>query len=141
MSWFSNAPRRPASAREWPRPSPCSSRCGRTSTCCRRAEFAQSHVDGHVRIYDYETGAEKGDVHLKAIATDILTVDINGDGRMKFVMGTNDGGVIVIKGKGNDLASRVVYETDSAMGSPIAADLDGDGISEIYVVSGDGNLH
>jgi hypothetical protein len=37
--------------------------------------------------------------------------------------------------------SRVVYETDSAIGSPIAADLDGDGKAEIYVVSGDGNLH
>ncbi len=31
-------------------------------------------------------------------------------------------------------------KTGSAMGSPIAADFDGDGVAEIYVVTGDGNL-
>jgi hypothetical protein len=106
-----------------------------------RLEFAQSHVDGKIRIYDYETGVERAALDLKAIATDILTVDLNGDGRMEFVMGTNDGRLIAIEGGGNDFVARVVYETDSAMGSPIAADLDGDGTSEIYIVSGDGNLH
>ena len=83
-------------------------------------EFAQSHVDGCVRIYDYETGHQRAVIDLYAIATDILSVDINGDGKMEFVTGTNDGRLIAIEWDGNDFVQRVVYETDSAIGSPIA---------------------
>jgi hypothetical protein len=104
-----------------------------------RLEFAQSHVDGCIRIYDYETGAERASIHLHAVATDILSCAQNG--RTAFFTGTNDGRLVKITANGNDFTHETVYETDSAMGSPIAADLNGDGTSEIYVVSGDGNLH
>ncbi|MDP4200462.1 MAG: VCBS repeat-containing protein [Bacteroidota bacterium] len=103
-------------------------------------EFAQAHGDGCVRIYDYTTGVERTCVDLQATATDILTVDFDGDGREEFVFGTNDGRLIAVGWTGNEIAVKSVYDSGVAMGSPIAADLDGDGASEIYVVSADGLL-
>ena len=99
-----------------------------------KLELGQGHADGTFRIYDYETGALRASLDLKAITTDVLTVD------SKFIIGTSDGRLIEIGYDGKQLAILDEYETGSAMGSPIAADLDGDGVAEIFVVTGDGNL-
>ncbi len=99
-----------------------------------KLELGQGHADGTFRIYDYETGALRASINLNAISTDILTFN------SKFVTGTSDGRLIVIGYHGESFVVLDEFETGSAMGSPIAADFDGDGVAEIYVVTGDGNL-
>ncbi len=105
-----------------------------------KLELGQGHADGIFRIYDYETGQLRASLDLNSIVTDVLTMDANGDGKLEFVIGTNDGRLLIIGHAGNDFAILEQYETGAAMGSPIAADFDGDGRSEIFAVTGDGNL-
>lgn len=97
-------------------------------------EFGQGHADGTFRIYDYETGVLRATLDLQAICTGVLTLNA------QFIIGTNDGRLIVIGHDGKQFAILDEFEMGSAMGSPIAADFDGDGVAEIYVVTGDGNL-
>jgi FG-GAP-like repeat len=99
-----------------------------------KLEFGQGHADGTFRIYDYETGALRASINLNAISTDVLTHD------SKFIIGTNDGRLIIISYEDKEFVIFNEIETGSAMGSPIAAGFDGDGVAEIYVVTGDGNL-
>ncbi len=99
-----------------------------------KLEFGQGHADGTFRIYDYGSGLLRASLDLNAIATDVLTLD------SKFIVGTNDGRLIAISYESKKFVILDEVETGSAMGSPIAADLDGDGVAEVFVVTGDGNL-
>jgi len=105
-----------------------------------KMELGQGHADGTFQIYNYESGTLRASINLNSICTDVLTVDANGDGRVEFVFGTNDGQLLIIGYDGKSFNILEQFETGAAMGSPIAADFDGDGKSEIYVVTGDGNL-
>ncbi len=99
-----------------------------------RLEFGQGHADGTFRICDCDSGVLKHSFDLQAIATDVLTV-----GR-DFLFGTSDGRLIRIGWNGTGFAILQGIQTGSAMGSPIAADFNGDGVPELYVITGDGNL-
>jgi len=99
-----------------------------------KLEFGQGHADGTFRIYDYETGALRASIDLQAICTDVLTLN------SQFIIGTNDGRLLAIGYDGKQFAIIDEFETGSAMGSPIAADFNGDGVAEIFAVTGDGNL-
>ncbi len=105
-----------------------------------KLELAQGHADGTLRICDFESGNLRAKIDLNAIATDVLTLDVNGDGRMEFVFGTNDGRLITVGSNAGNFTIVDQMETGAALGSPIAADFDGDGSAEIYVVTGDGHL-
>ena len=105
-----------------------------------RIEFGQGHADGTFRIYDYETGELRNALQLHSIATDVLTVDLNSDGKMEFVLGTNDGRLLAIGDDGEKCSILAESYVGAGMGSPIAADLKGDGKSEIFVVSADGMI-
>jgi len=103
-------------------------------------EFGQSHADGTFRIYNYLNADIRETINLQAIATDVLTCDINNDGKDEFIMGTNDGRLLVIGHDGSKFGILEEYQANAALGSPIAADIDGDGKSEILVVSAAGEL-
>ncbi len=105
-----------------------------------KLELGQGHADGTFRIYDYGTGNLRATIELNTISTDVLTIDINGDGNAEFVVGTSDGRLLAIgfSGKGFNIIAEIA--AGAAMGSPIAADFDGDGSSEIFIVTGDGML-
>ncbi|HWF44171.1 MAG TPA: VCBS repeat-containing protein [Candidatus Kapabacteria bacterium] len=110
-----------------------------------RLELGQGHADGTFRIYDYETGTLRASLALNAITTDILAIDMNSDGKIEFVTGTNDGRLLVIgcdgsKDDANNFSILAEYYSGYGMGSPIAEDLNGDGRAQIFVASADGFL-
>ena len=78
---------------------------------------------------------------LRSTTADIVSCDIDGDGKEEFIAGTTDGRLLAI---GTDASGKGVIRwgvnIGFALGSPVIADVDGDGCCEILVVSGDGSL-
>jgi hypothetical protein len=87
------------------------------------------------------TGRTLWSIDLKTNAADVVTCDIDGDGREEFIVGTTDGRLLAIgvdeSGQGT---IRWSVPFGYALGSPVVADVDGDGASEVLVVTGDGSL-
>ncbi len=99
------------------------------------------HSNGIFECVDAEKGTTLWELNLGSTTSDIVSADIDGDGREEFVTGTTDGRLIAI---GADSAGRGVIRWSLtmgfALGSPVIADVDGDGEAEILLVTGDGNL-
>lgn len=75
--------------------------------------------------------------------TDVITADIDGDGKAEFIYGAENGRIYVLKGDvGLTDAQREkwVINVGMLMGNPIVADVDGDGSPEIIVTRGDATL-
>jgi hypothetical protein len=87
------------------------------------------------------TGKILWSIDLHSNAADIVSCDIDGDGREEFIVGTTDGRLLAI---GTDAAGtgmiRWSVPLGYALGNPVVADVDGDGSCEVLVVSGDGSL-
>ena len=100
------------------------------------------HLDGTFAFYDGATGREVGRLPLGAVTADVVTCDLDGDGRDEFITGTTDGRVLAV-GLGDDGAPEVRWAVSLgfAAGSPVVADADGDGYPEVLVVAGDGFLY
>ena len=73
------------------------------------------------------------------ILSSVVALDVNGDGRMEFVVGGADGWLYAVSADRGDL----VWSLDigHSLGDPVAGDLDGDGRSEIVVPAADGFLY
>jgi len=107
--------------------------------------YAYDAVDGTVKwTYDMKPAfGGKG-----VTARDIIAVDIDGDGRDEFIVTTNTGWVIAFNGE-NDAAlasneaSRVLWSVrlGISVGTPIAADADADGLSDVLVPADDGYIY
>jgi hypothetical protein len=99
------------------------------------------HANGVFSCLDGATGSELWTLDLKSTSADIVSCDIDGDGKEEFVVGTTDGRLLSI---GLDPSGRGTIKWSLnlgfALGNPIVADVDGDGSCEILVVSGDGKL-
>ncbi len=99
------------------------------------------HADGVFVCLEGTTGRELWNLDLRATTSDIVSCDIDGDGKEEFITGTADGRLLAIgtDGEGN---GTVRWELDLgySLGSPVIADADGDGMPEVLVVSGDGTL-
>lgn len=65
-----------------------------------------------------------------------LLADIDGDGRVEVVAGSNNGELVVLDAETGRLRSRI-FMGAMVRGSPIIADLDGDGFGELVVAVGD----
>jgi hypothetical protein len=99
------------------------------------------HANGVFSCLDGATGSELWTLDLKSTSADIVSCDIDGDGREEFIVGTTDGRLLAI-GLSPSGRGTVKWSVDIgfALGNPIVADVDGDGFCEILVVSGDGKL-
>ena len=71
---------------------------------------------------------------------DLIVSDIDGDGRPEFVFGTSHGFLYALADAGE--RARVVWKAHlpASVGTPVLADVDNDGTSEILVGLGDGRL-
>ena len=100
------------------------------------------HADGTFICYDAADGHEVWRLPLGAVTTDVVTCDIDGDGRDEFITGTTDGRILAL-GPGPDGRGEIIWSVDLgfATASPIIADTNADGLPEILVLSGDGYLH
>ena len=69
----------------------------------------------------------------------VVALDVNGDGRMEFVVGGYDGWLYAL----DAATGALVWSLDlgAPVGDPIAADTDGDGLSEILAPTADGYLY
>ncbi len=123
-----------------------------TDMMLRLPGIADVHGDGRLCIgicrangifscLEGTTGRELWSIDLQSTTADIVSCDIDGDGKEEFIAGTTDGRLIAI---GTDASGKGVIrwsvEIGFALGSPVIADVDGDGFCEILVVSGDGSL-
>ncbi len=100
------------------------------------------HADGAFVCYDGRTGRESWTIPLGTTTSDIVSCDIDGDGREEFIMGTTDGRLLAIgedpRGRGT---IRWSVELGSSVGTPSVADTNGDGLPEIIAVAGDGSVY
>jgi O-antigen/teichoic acid export membrane protein/outer membrane protein assembly factor BamB len=65
-----------------------------------------------------------------------LIADVDGDGRVEIVAGSNNGELVVLDAETGRLRKRLAMG-GAVRGSPVIADLDGDGLCELVVVAGD----
>jgi len=87
------------------------------------------------------TGKELWTIDLHSATADIVSGDIDGDGKEEFVAGTTDGRLISIGiDAGGVGCIKWSVDLGYSLGNPIIADADGDGMPEILVLSGDGTL-
>ena len=98
-------------------------------------------ANGRFSCLDGATGRELWNIDLQSTTADIVSCDIDGDGKEEFIAGTTDGRLLAI---GTDASGRGVIRwavnIGCALGNPIVADADGDGFAEVLFVSGDGSL-
>jgi outer membrane protein assembly factor BamB len=87
------------------------------------------------------TGKILWNINLQSTAADIVSCDIDGDGREEFIVGTTDGRLLAIGADASGEGTiRWSVPFGYALGNPVVADVDGDGLCEVLVVSGDGSL-
>ena len=99
------------------------------------------HANGVLTCYEGANGREVWSLPLNSTTSDIVSCDIDGDGREEFIAGTTDGRLIAV-GTGSDGKGCIKWALSlgSALGNPVIADADGDGLPEILVMTGDGSL-
>ena len=106
------------------------------------AEIGVSSTNGTFTCYDASTGVIEWTYNLDAIASDIICMDADNDGRSEFIFGSNDGYLYVMNGE-TDASDRIEakFNLKAQVGSPIVVDLNADGIAELLVTTYDGKLH
>ena len=104
-----------------------------------KLEIGVLHSEGHFRCYDAATGLLKWELEDVAGSSDVVTADVDGDGRCEFVVGGN--ALLAIKAVSDD-RGEVLWQLPLPGGSrtPAIADVDGDGLCEIVVGCGDGMI-
>lgn len=100
------------------------------------------HANGEFVCHDGATGKERWTMNLKTTTSDIVSCDIDGDGREEFIMGTADGRLLAI-GEGKDGRGMIKWsvEVGSSVGTPTIADACGEGMPQVIAVAGDGMLY
>jgi outer membrane protein assembly factor BamB len=100
-----------------------------------KLEIGVIHDGGFFRCYDATTGALKWELSDIKQTTDVVTADVDADGRLEFLAGLAAYKAI------DQTSGRILWEVDvSAAHAPVVADVDGDGICEIVLGCSDGKL-
>jgi PQQ-like domain len=98
----------------------------------------QVEADGTLVCFDAETGRTAWRLPIGAATSGITTGNVDGGSSGHFVFGTSDGRLLAVADEGD--RGRIAWSRsfDVPVGTPILADLDGDGRSEIAVSVADG---
>jgi outer membrane protein assembly factor BamB len=99
--------------------------------------FASAH--GKFYCFDGATGLEKWIFEIPGHPdfSNPCAADIDGDGKMEYLLGCMDGKLYCLNGE--DGSQAWTFDFGAAVGDPVVADTDNDGIAEILVVA-DGYL-
>ncbi len=108
--------------------------------------------NGKFACVNISDGSLRWEFDLQASCAEICTLDVDGDGLQEFVAGTSHNKLYALGD--NDDQPRIVWECDlpagtgypghaypAGTGAPIAADINGDGKSEILIYGNDGYLY
>lgn len=96
--------------------------------------------DGRFVCRNVSDGSVRWEIDLAAAGYDVATGDVDGDGRFEFVFGTSHGDLYAIGDAEGQPRPLWRKRFDCAVGPPILADLDGDGLSEIAAVTAAGEV-
>jgi outer membrane protein assembly factor BamB len=96
--------------------------------------------NGAFACIDVETGRTLWERQTGGTPSDACACDIDGDGAHEFLVGTSHGDLLAIRDEGSKC--RVVWKASfpASVGTPVVADADNDGASEVVVPLGDGRL-
>ena len=100
----------------------------------------QAQVDGKLICFDAATGQHAWEISLVTAPSAIVTGDVDGDGRDEFLFGGQAGNLYVYRDAGDHPEEVWRKGFDAPVGTPLLADINGDGKSEIIVSVGDGNI-
>jgi outer membrane protein assembly factor BamB len=93
------------------------------------------HDGGIFRCYDATNGQVKWELSGIQQTTDVVTADVDGDGRPEFLAGLAAFKAI------NPSTGKLLWEVDAAAAhAPVVADVDGDGRCEIVLGCTDGSI-
>jgi len=106
----------------------------------RNWRIVQAQVDGKFVCFDAMTGQHAWDIQLETAPSAIISGDVDGDGMVEFLFGGQNGKLYVYRDAGDHPDGVWQKQFDGPVGTPLLADLDGDGKSEIILSIGDGNI-
>jgi outer membrane protein assembly factor BamB len=106
------------------------------------AFYAVDGPDKEFLCYDALSGRLKWSYPLGVTSSGATAADLDGDGKLEFLLGTADGRLIALRGETN-VEKRVLWELSfpAALGPPIVCDVEGDGAMSILVGCADGQLY
>jgi hypothetical protein len=94
--------------------------------------------NGNFACLNLTDGSVRWELPVQATCGDVVTCDIDGDGRQEFVFGTSHRKLYAVGDDGD--APRLLWKTEisAASGTPLVADITGDGKSDIVLPTTDG---
>lgn len=98
----------------------------------------QMEADGSLFCYDAATGKHLWKLAIPTAAAGIISGDVDGRGEPELLFGGQDGNLLAVRDAGDH--GEIVWRKrfDAPLGTPILADVNADGKSEIVVSAGDG---
>jgi outer membrane protein assembly factor BamB len=100
-------------------------------------EIGAGNLNGTLHCFGGSKGKLEWDYIIGANPSDIISCDIDGDGRDEFIFGTSDGRLISLGNQGVEWS----MDFGDRVGTPIICDLDRDSKADILVPAMDGNVY